>query len=195
MKAIIFDLGGVCLTNYWGKRNRLDFSKKFNLDYNKINEYHMKTLRDIILGKITEEEYFNGLFKHQDRGQKTKETINYLRKETKAFQEVLDFIKTLAENYKIYAFTNEIKEAAEFRIKKFNLSEYFKKIFISSIVGLEKYDKEAYEHIVKDLGMEPSEIIFIDNAEENVKKAEEAGMKGILFNNLEQLKTDLNNVL
>lgn len=191
MKVIVFDLGGVCLSNYWAKDQRLDFSQKFGLDYEKLYNYHLKNIKNVLIGKISEEEYFKGLFSEQNLEPRTNEAIEYIKSKNYAFQDVLDFVKILAKNYRILAFTNEIKEAAEFRIDKFNLTDYFEKILISSVIGYEKYDKEAFEYLVNYLGINPEEIIFIDNSQEYIDRAKEVGINGILFENLEKLKDDL----
>ena len=42
-----------------------------------------------------------------------------------------------------------------------------------------------------DLGVEAADTVFIDNMERNTKAAEELGIKGVFFTDIEKLKTDL----
>lgn len=195
MKKILFDLGGVCISDYWARQDRILLAKRFNLNYEKLEEYHLKNLKRILIGKISEEEYFDGLFLYQNQEPQTKKIIKYLQEKDYALQEVLDFVKELSKDQKVYAFTNEIREAAEYRIKKFNLNNYFEKIFVSGIMGYEKFDKEAYQYIAEELQVKSSEIIFIDNSKENIKKAQESGLTTIHFKDIVQLKRDLMPIL
>ncbi len=191
MKLIIFDLGGVCLSNHWGKKERQAFSRDFGLDYNNLEEYHLKNVKKANTGKISEVEYFDGLFSAQNKELQTKKAIDYTRSKNYAFQDVLRLILLLKQNYRIIALTNEMKEAANFRIKKFDLIKYFEKVFISAEIGYEKPDKEIYDYVLKEININPEEVIFIDNRLENLETAEVLGMKTVHFISLNQLKEDL----
>ena len=91
--------------------------------------------------------------------------------------------------------TNEIKEAADFRIEKFKLKEYFDEIFVSSYIGMEKFNEsKIYKYVIKKLNAEAENIIFVDDKESNLIHAKELGIKTIHFKNLTQLKEDIKNI-
>lgn len=62
-------------------------------------------------------------------------------------------------------------------------------------VHMLKPDREIYECIAKKYNLVPSECVFIDDLERNVKGAEDFGFRGIRFITLEQTKKDLNTML
>ncbi len=190
MKIVIFDLGGVCLSNYWSNEQRKLFSEKFGLNFESVQLYHSENRKNLCIGNISEEEYIHNLFKSQNKEPKIEKAITFIREQNFAFEEVLKFIEKIKDKFEIFAFTNEIKEAAEFRIKRFNLERYFKKIFVSSVIGYMKPDKEAYFYVLRELNVEPSQVIFVDNSELNVNAAKKLGMIGIHFKYLEQLRED-----
>jgi len=193
MKILLFDLGGVCLSNHWSKEQREKFSKEFNLNFEEMENYHIKNVKEINTGKLDEKSYFKNLFTEQKKEPKIEEAINFTRKNN--YEDVLQFIKELKSKYKIFALTNEIKEAADFRIEKFKLKEYFDEIFVSSYIGMEKFNEsKIYKYVIKKLNAEAENIIFVDDKESNLIHAKELGIKTIHFKNLTQLKEDIKNI-
>ena len=53
----------------------------------------------------------------------------------------------------------------------------FDAVVFSSMVGTEKPEKHIYKILVKELGVNPEEIIFFDDRIENVEAAKEFGIK------------------
>jgi putative hydrolase of the HAD superfamily len=68
---------------------------------------------------------------------------------------------------------------------------FFSKVFVSFELGFLKPDLRVYSFVAEKLGVKPSEIIFVDDKEENVDAAKKAGMNGIVFKNAVQLKSAL----
>ncbi|MEV0383914.1 HAD family phosphatase [Nonomuraea sp. NPDC050643] len=66
--------------------------------------------------------------------------------------------------------------------------------FYSGRMGLVKPDREIYDEVARALGTDPSEVVFIDDREENVTGAERAGMKGVLFTDAAALRVTLPDV-
>ncbi|GAA3665776.1 HAD family phosphatase [Nonomuraea antimicrobica] len=63
--------------------------------------------------------------------------------------------------------------------------------FYSGKMGLVKPDREIYDEMARELGADPSEIVFIDDREENVEGAERAGMTGVHFTDAVTLRAAL----
>jgi putative hydrolase of the HAD superfamily len=58
-------------------------------------------------------------------------------------------------------------------------------------VGLTKPDPAIYLHTVKKLKVAPERALFIDNLEKNTAGAEAVGLQAALFQNVEQLQSEL----
>ncbi|KAJ5672846.1 hypothetical protein N7507_001973 [Penicillium longicatenatum] len=54
-------------------------------------------------------------------------------------------------------------------------------IFASGYLGMRKPDGRFYEHVLAKIGVAASEVIFVDDREENVEAAQRLGMTGFLF--------------
>lgn len=62
-----------------------------------------------------------------------------------------------------------------------NLMQYFSTFVMSSIHGSNKAEKKLFKIAIKELGIKPEEVIFIDDSESNLIAAEEFGMVPILI--------------
>ncbi len=89
------------------------------------------------------------------------------------------------------ALNNEARETNDYRFATFGLRQYFKVAFSSCYVGLRKPGVEIYRRAIDILGTQPERILFIDDRQENVDGAVQAGMKGIRFEGEQLLKRQL----
>ncbi|MFC1610275.1 HAD family hydrolase [Myxococcota bacterium] len=87
--------------------------------------------------------------------------------------------------------SNDSLEMARARRTKFGFDELFSPVFISAELGVAKPDRRIFEHVVQKIQLMPAECVFIDNRQDNVDGAAAVGMRGILFENAEQLSSDL----
>jgi putative hydrolase of the HAD superfamily/hydrolase len=71
----------------------------------------------------------------------------------------------------------------------------FDDIVLSYQHGVTKPSREIYLLAAKRLGLEPKECVFIDDAQRHCLAAKEAGMKAINYNDFEQMKTELEELL
>ena len=56
--TLFLDIGGVLLTNAWGRTSRALAAKKFNLDINEVNERHHLCFDTYEMGKLSMDDSF-----------------------------------------------------------------------------------------------------------------------------------------
>lgn len=56
----------------------------------------------------------------------------------------------------------------------------FEHVFVSHEIGLRKPEREAFDHVARELGLAPEEILFFDDLQENVDGALAAGLQAVL---------------
>ncbi|WP_113705077.1 HAD family hydrolase [Nonomuraea lactucae] len=61
----------------------------------------------------------------------------------------------------------------------------------SGRIGLVKPDREIYDHLARELGADPADVVFVDDRPENVASALRAGMAGIRFTTATALRDAL----
>lgn len=95
------------------------------------------------------------------------------------------------KGYRIMILSNESKQGMEDKKKKFQLIDLFEKVYNSAEISMAKPDSKIFEYVIKDLGVTPDSILFIDDWDMNVAAAKIAGMQAIQFHTVEELKKEL----
>ena len=101
----------------------------------------------------------------------------------------LDFYNYVKEKgYNTYVLSNACNRFYSYFPKHYELDS-FKGIVVSSDVKMIKPNPAIYEYILKTYDLNPTECLFIDDVEANVKSAEALSIKGFVFkNNYGELK-------
>jgi putative hydrolase of the HAD superfamily len=89
-------------------------------------------------------------------------------------------LATAAERFPLYALTNSNHEHQQYLSMRFaEVLQHFKRIFVSSTIGLRKPEAEAYEYVVEQIGVPASRILFFDDLIENVEGARACGLRAV----------------
>jgi HAD superfamily hydrolase (TIGR01509 family) len=105
--------------------------------------------------------------------------------------ELLDVVVCLrAEGFKTGILSNAWAARREDFITH-DIDTLFDVTMISGEIGAQKPHKEAFEPFIGALGVEPAELIFIDDSPFSLAKAGEIGYTPILYKNNEHLFADL----
>lgn len=110
-------------------------------------------------------------------------------------KEDVDLIKTLRKKYdKIFLFSNTNEIHVEyvknmfFEAMGYDIFEIlFDKVYFSNEIHLRKPDKESFEFVVKDAGVDKETTMFIDDTAKNILGAEKVGLKTYLLDNNQTL--------
>lgn len=114
-------------------------------------------------------------------------------KNREAFQDIVDIIKKLKNNYKIILFSNNCAGNLRRLLKQQGIDVLFDEIIISSEHHLVKPDPKFYELMLSIAKVDASEAIFIDDHQKNVDAGNNLGIKSLLFTDAATLKNDLIN--
>lgn len=89
------------------------------------------------------------------------------------------------------ALLSNIDERLSKLIREFGLYKPFDPCLLSCDIGMEKPDPRAYELLLKELHLPATEVIFIDDRQENIEAAKKLGLDAILFESEPQLRKEL----
>ncbi len=188
IKAILFDCFGVLIgTGYWKVYEKMggDLTKDKKFLDNLLNKANLGVLSSDALHTATS----NRL------GISKEEWIIALRNDEKPNEEVFALIKqNLKNRYKLGLLSNVGLGSMERKMPP-DLLSLFDAVIISAEVKLLKPDPEIFRYAALKLQVPPEKILFIDDNEEYLKGAEKIGMKGIKFENIKQLSTELLGIL
>lgn len=70
-------------------------------------------------------------------------------------------------------------------------ARYFEHIFVSAELGMIKPDPDIYRHVARELGVQPADLVFVDNKAVNVDGARAAGLTGHVFVGVPELRAFL----
>lgn len=190
IKTIIFDNGGVLVTDYWLEfMNRL--VHKYGQEPGSITDQINKMDQLASEGKITQEE-IHGFIRERVDVPVLEELFiqqNPLR------PEVVEYIQELKRSYEVALLSNDFTGFDE-ENKVWHMENIFgDNVFISAKIGLRKPKPEIYNYVLAQLNRKPQETVFIDDRERNLIGARSVGMNVIQFISLEQLKRDLETLL
>ncbi|MBS0625495.1 MAG: HAD family phosphatase [Verrucomicrobia bacterium] len=192
-QVIVFDFGGVMTTK--NKREGIvEFlCNSFQLSPEEFERVNLEKRKALKVGS-TDEEFWLSYAERKGielpASWKT-DFQNVLKDGIGVNPEMYELVAQLKEKeVKVGLFSN-----IDFRLSKlirqFGLYEPFEPCLLSCEVGLEKPDPKAYAYLVEKIGISASEIVFIDDKQENIDSAKEAGIDAILFQSPEQLKQEL----
>ncbi len=196
IKTLLFDNNGVFTTNDAGGTYK-KLAKFFGVSEGELKPKQDFIALDLDEGKITTNQFYK--FIQEQLG--TKKDYHKLRNTHLSSYEIRDevknYVKTLKNKYELAMLTNFGDGFDEANKKYWKLEEIFEpsKIFVSCKVGMRKPNIDFYEFAINKLNKKPGEIIFIDDRKENVETAEKIGMKGIVFQNFNQFKKDLDRLI
>lgn len=94
---------------------------------------------------------------------------------------VLEILKKLKGRYRLVLLSNTDVMRFGFVKRKFPEIMIFDAYVLSYEVGVMKPHPRIYDEALKKAGVEANECVFIDDIEENIKAAQELGIKAILM--------------
>jgi len=192
--VILFDVGGVLLTNGWDLRERAAAVKNFRLDAAALEARHAEFFEAWERGEISGKAYLNAVVFYEPRDFSRGEFFAFMLAQSQLLPggalPILEELSAL-NHYLLGAFNNEARETNAHRFSRFGLRRYFKLAFSSCYMGLRKPEPAMYRRAIDILGCTPQRILFIDDREENVAGAATAGIKAIKFTGAEALRSKL----
>lgn len=191
IKAIVFDWGGV-LIDYPISASISYCAELLNVDKELFERIFKQYVTMFQKGEITEDLLWKNISK---KLKIQKPTTSSLCRE--AFhnvyipkKEMFQLAANLKKNgYKIGFLSNtELPMMKYFKEQHYDM---FDVAVFSCVEGSVKPERRIYEILIQRLDIKASEIVLIDDIKEYIKVAQDIGMKGILFENPQQVKREL----
>lgn len=203
IRAIVFDMGGVivrldmdrCISNF----KELAGFEEIE-DY--LDRFHQKGfISDLEEGKISPEDFDRECLRRSRPGT-TAETVRY------CFCSLLDgveedsveLIRSLRGRYDLYVLSNNNPISRAYfceMLKERGLDpeEVFNQQFYSYEMHMLKPAREMFECVIDRIGARPEEILFIDDAADNVEAAAAAGIKTLWLRPGMDIEAEMERVL
>jgi putative hydrolase of the HAD superfamily len=179
--TIFTDLGGVLLTNGWDRSSRKKAIELFKLDPEETEERHHLTFDTYEVGKVTLDEYLDRVVFYKKRPFNRTEFREFMLGQSKPFDEMLALIKHLKKkhNFNVAVVSNEGRELAEYRIKKFKLNEFVDFFIVSSFVHFRKPDADIFKIALDTAQVSARQVVYLEDRPMFVQVAQTLGIRGI----------------
>ena len=195
-KYLLFDLDDTLLD--FGKAQVLAFKKLLedeNIEYSdesfeKYETINKSLWRSFERGEISNKEVtserfirFFALFGMKVDGSEVDNRFrSYLAEGNQLFEGIVEMLEKLSLTHKLYIASNGIGITQHTRLKNNNLKKYFDKIFISEEIGSKKPDREFFDIILKEIGVEDKgEVLMIgDTLTSDILGANNVGIDSCL---------------
>lgn len=196
-KAVGFDYGGVIGgAGKTGGDFMQEVSELLGISREELRREYFKLNHLVNEGEVTSwREFWTIFLAAVGQPQKLDQIMALSNERTKEHfimsQPMLDLVGTLRDKgYKVGLLSNNTKENGQ-KLRGAGLAEHFGVFHISAETGLMKPKPEAFNLFIKELGVQPEELVFIDDAEKSLSTAQECGFTPVLFTAYDQLIKDL----
>ena len=194
ISTILWDVGGVLLTNGWDHGGREEILARFSVDLTEFEARHPEANDAWEKGLITVDEYLRRTVFWKPRDFSSKEFFEAMKSISRVLDNaalpILENI-SMSEDVDLGMLNNEARELNNYRIETFGLRAYFDFFFSSCYVGYRKPAPQIYSVALDVLQCEPEEVAFIDDRPANVQAAASLGIHAIRYQGPAQLEREL----
>ena len=192
VKTLFLDIGGVLLTDGWGRDARAKTLKHFNLEKEEdaITERHQMNFDTYELDKTTFDEYLDNTIFYKKRKFKKKEFIAFMLKQSQPLPGAIDYFKELKKKngLRVIACSNEARELNEYRIKTYKLDILFDSFVSSCYVNMRKPDPGMYE-LASDISFTPfKNAVYVDDRIIYIEFARSLGLPSLHYTGIDSAK-------
>ncbi|AXC14594.1 hydrolase family protein [Acidisarcina polymorpha] len=194
VSTILWDVGGVLLTNGWDHVQRYAVLEHFGLPREPFERIHAEVNDAWERDQITVEEYLQKTVFCEPRQFTPQDFLAEMKKQSELHPNTaIGLLRQVAasDDLAVGIMNNESRELNDFRIEKFGFYEYFDCFVSSCYVGLRKPHPEIYKLALDLLQRDPDEVLFIDDREGNIATATDLGMHGIVHKTAKQTAMEM----
>ena len=190
IKNVIFDFG--CVLVYWSQHNLYDthFGSKEKTDWFVDNICTWEWNNQTDLGKSFAESVAEKVAEYPEW--ETEIRMYWERWEDMLNGEVPGMKEWICElknaGYKVYGLSNWSHETFPMVKDKYEAFSMMDGIVMSGQELIAKPDLRIYKILLERYGLKAEECVFIDDRKENIEAGEQVGIRGIIFEDCEQVK-------
>jgi putative hydrolase of the HAD superfamily len=188
MKALLLDFYGVIQSD-----NLLIWVDKLESQFPKLRAQADDICRRLDLDEITLDQYYQELAQaaHMPVEKAHQEMANEVAINTPLL-ELVDQLRATGLNVSVLS-----NDGSSLRgyMEDLGIARHFDTVFVSGELGMMKPDQRIYVHAARQLGVEPKEILFIDDKQSNVDGALRAGMQAAVYQSVTQVRNLLTDLL
>jgi putative hydrolase of the HAD superfamily len=193
LTMLLWDVGGVLLSNAWDRTGRAAAADHFGLDAEELERRHQRVDADFETGQMDVTAYLDATVFYTPRSFPAAAFRQFMLDRSSSHAAALATARSLRESgeYVMAALNNESRELNEYRIRTFGLKDVFDAFFSSCYTGRRKPDPDAYRYALQITQRDPEESLFLDDRPENIAAAAGLGLRTLQVRDPNRLKEEL----
>ena len=202
IRAVVFDVGGVLELDAIGSSMDIGldarWEQRLGLEAGELDRRMEPIWRAGSLGECTEEEVHQEMEKRL--GMSKAQVDEYMREMWDWYcgrlnVPLVDFFRSLRPRYQTALLSNSFVGARQEEQQRYHFEEMCDLIIYTHEEGIAKPDPRIFELTCKRLGVQPAEMLFLDDIPKIVAAARTLGIHAILFRETAQAIADIKVVL
>jgi putative hydrolase of the HAD superfamily len=193
VSVLLWDLGGVLLSNGWDRAGRLAAAERFHLDPDELERRHERVAEAFETGRLDLDQYLATTVFDLPRPFSSAEVRAFIWARSSPCDPAIACARSLRQGgqYVMVALNNESRELNEYRITAFHLREVFHAFLSSCYTGRLKPKPEAYQYALQVTQHESDEALLLDDRRENVEAAARLGFRTLWVRDPSQIREGL----
>lgn len=193
VSVLLWDVGGVLLTNGWDHAGRVAAAAHFHLDAEELEHRHERVAAAFETGRLDLGQYLAATVFDVPRPFTSKEFRAFMWARSRPHDAALACARSLRERdeYVMVALNNESRELNEHRISAFGLRDVFHAFLSSCYTGRRKPDPDAYRYALQITQHDPDEVLLLDDRHENVDAASRLGLQTVWVQDAGRVREEL----
>lgn len=193
LTTLFFDVGGVLLTNGWDSEARARAEAHFELDPDETETRHAVVSDAFEAGRLTLDEYLDHVVFHRPREFDRAAFRRFMEHQSRPHDDTIALVTRLRRvpGLILATLNNESLALNRYRIETFGLRPLFTAFFSSCFLGVRKPDPGIFRLAVRVMQVDERACLFVDDREENVEAAREAGLPAVKYRGAEWLEKEL----
>jgi putative hydrolase of the HAD superfamily len=180
-KIYMFDADGVVIQS---QMFSYKYAQEFDINISELNDFFKTDFQACLVGKSDLKIVIKPWLKKWNWSKSVDEFLDYwFKAEHQINFDLIENIRELREKkIKCVLATNQEQYRLEYMKKEMDFETTFDKIYSSNLIGFKKPATQYYSYILNDLNVNPSDIIFYDDRQENIESAKLLGIDSYLYN-------------
>lgn len=187
----MFDADGVVIHS---EMFSVQYQKEYDVSGDDMTPFFKGDFQDCMIGKADLIEVVSPRLAKWKRKGTVHEFLQFrFKSEHSVDERMVANIKNLRKKgIRCYLATNQEKYRAQYMKKDMGFEELFDTVFSSAEIRHKKPDKEFYKFVLheikKEYEIDPDEIMYFDDTQENVVEAKKLGIDAHLYQNIEEFE-------
>lgn len=179
--TLFFDVGGVILTNGWDHEARERAAEHFDYDYQASEVRHQSVAQLFECGQLGLEDYLKEVMFYTDRSFAQDEFIRFMESQSQPHAHSVEVLQRLKkqDQYTLATINNESHHLNHYRIRTYELDQYFSAFFSSCYLGVTKPNCAIFQKALDITQRKGGNCLFVDDREENVAAAQQCGIRAV----------------